>query len=180
MSKNIIKGKIFAGKLFTGKIIPIIIATTVGTTGGVIYSKMQANEKSSQQLSIEPNVVIQEDTKNIQEVLDRENQRVKEGMLAISMTPEPTFYSGSSLGKVMIKNPAQNTKNFTVKFVMNSTNEEVYKSGLIPPGGVLEEAKLNKNLPKGSYSATAYFESYDENNEKAGEVGFDINIKVLN
>ena len=142
----------------------------------VIYNKIITNKN----LSIDSNVVIASDTKSIQDKLDEENKRVQDGMLAISMTTEPTFPDGKSLGKVMIKNPAQNTKNFTVKFVLNDTNEEVYKSGLIPPGGLLEKAKLNKQLSKGRYSATAYFESYDENNEISGEVGFDISINILN
>ena len=65
----------------------------------VIYNKIITNKN----LSIDSNVVIASDTKSIQDKLDEENKRVQDGMLAISMTTEPTFPDGKSLGKVMIK-----------------------------------------------------------------------------
>ena len=129
---------------------------------------------------MEKNVVVVDDGKTLDDMIKEQEQKVKEGMLSVGLTPTPTYPNGNSEGKVMIKNPSKNTKNFKVKFTLSSDNSVVYESGLIPPGSMIETAKLDKALAKGEYPATACFEAYNSKNEKDGEVSFEINIKVLN
>lgn len=157
-------------------VINILIVASISTCGIAVYNEF-INKNS---LQMEKNVVVVDDRKTLDDMIKEQEEKVKEGMLSVGLTPTPTYPNGKSEGKIMIKNPSENTKNFKVKFTLLSDNSVVYESGLIPPGRMIETAKLDKVLSKGEYPAIACFESYNSENEKDGEVSFEINIKVLN
>ena len=174
MPKFIIK---FITKFLTKNfIVNTFVIISISTCGISVYN----NIKNKNSLEMEKNVVVADDGKTLDNMIKDQEEKVKEGMLSVGLTPIPTYPNGNTEGKVMIKNPSKNTKNFKVKFILSKDNRLVYESGLIPPGSMIETAKLDKALPKGNYPAIAYFESYNSNNEKDGEVSFEINIKVLN
>lgn len=167
----------FLSKLYAKNIIiNVLVVVSISTCGITLYNKI----KNKNSLEMEKNIVTVDDGKTLQDMIDEQKQKVKEGMLSIGLTPTPTYPNGNAEGKVMIKNPSKNTKNFKVKFILSNDNSVVYESGLIPPGSMIETAKLDKALSKGEYPGIAYFESYNLENEKDGEVSFAITIKVLN
>jgi hypothetical protein len=91
-----------------------------------------------------------------------------------------TVKSGKTQAKLLIENPARNTKSFIVTICLSDTGEEIYKSGLIPPNSYIEKATLNKKLKVGTYSAIAYFTTYLPDGSEDGSVGVDMTINVLN
>lgn len=152
----------------------LILLTVIGIT-------FYMNDKENQGLKLDENVITGETSKeDLTKKLQDAQKKVDEGMVAIDIAPTPIFEDGSSEGQVMIGNPAKNTKDFVVEFVLDDNEEVVYKSGLIPPNGYIEKAKLSKDLEKGIYPTVAYFTTYDAEGIESGRVGLNITIKILN
>lgn len=107
--------------------------------------------------------------------------KVNEGMFTISIASHPQFKDGKSKGELQIENSAQNRYLMVVRIVRRDTKEEIYKSGAIKPGYLVPEAKLDVELPKGSYPVTAYFEAYDpESKDYVGKAASELVIDILN
>lgn len=111
-------------------------------------------------------------------VIESLNRKVEEGMINISMNTSPYFEDGDSYGNLMIVNEKTNNHPQIVSIVMNSTGEEIYRSGGIPVGSKIEKAKLGVSLPKGVYECTAMFHSVDENGNDLGCAGAIITVTV--
>lgn len=117
---------------------------------------------------------------DINEKLEQMQKNANENSIGIKMNIEVVLENGDSEGNAMIGNPATNTKSFVVSIVLDDTNEEVYRSGLIPPDFYIDTIKLTKSLAKGKYPATAYYEVYNDAGEMTGKTGINLNITVLN
>ena len=89
------------------------------------------------------------------------NEKVEEGMINISMNTSPVFKDGTSEGNLMIVNEGMNNYPQIVEITRNDTGELIYKSGGIPVGSKIENAKLSVDLPAGTYECTAMFHSVD-------------------
>ena len=98
------------------------------------------------------------------------NQKVAEGSLMISINSQPEFPDGKSKGTLRLENSPQNRYLLVVKIYLRnadgSDGDLIYESGAIKPGNKIEEAKLDKELAKGTYPVTAYFEGYDIDTQK--------------
>lgn len=165
---------------FNSKItVVLIISVLIITIGVLLFINSVSNDDNT--LQIDSNVIVGEmDTTTLAEKVKQAQEKVDEGMLALNIAPNPIFVDGESKGKVMIGNPSNNTKSFTVEFILSDNNQSVYKSGLIPPNGYIEEVALDKNLDKGEYLAVAYFTSYSSEGVEDGTVGINIKITILN
>jgi len=116
-----------------------------------------------------------------EEIAERLNQKVEEGMINISMNTAPYFENGASEGNVMIVNEAINNYPQKVQIIRNDTGEQIYESGAIAVGSKIEHAKLNTTLPAGTYECTAYFHNLNpETGEIIGTAGAIINITIKN
>lgn len=89
------------------------------------------------------------------------NEKVEQGMINISMNTSPVFADGTSEGNLMIVNEGINNYPQIVEITRNDTGELIYKSGGIPVGSKIENAKLDVDLPAGTYECTAMFHSVD-------------------
>lgn len=113
-------------------------------------------------------------------IVDSLNKKVEEGMINISMNTSPVFANGTSTGKLMIVNETINRYPQVVEVSRNDTGEVVYKSGGIPVGSKIENAKLNVDLDKGTYDCTALFYNVDpDTGDYLGCAGAIISITVL-
>ena len=92
-----------------------------------------------------------------EEIAERLNQKVAEGMINISMNTAPYFENGKAEGNVMIVNESINNYPQKVQIVRNDTGEQIYESNAIPVGSKIERATLDVTLPAGTYECTAYF-----------------------
>ena len=116
-----------------------------------------------------------------EEIAERLNQKVAEGMINISMNTAPYFENGVSEGNVMIVNESINNYPQKVQIVRNDTGEQIYESGAIAVGSKGERAKLDLVLPAGTYECTAYFHNLDpESGAIIGTAGAIITITIKN
>ena len=116
-----------------------------------------------------------------EEIAEKLNEKVAEGMINISMNTAPYFENGKAEGNVMIVNESINNYPQKVQIVRNDTGEQIYESNAIPVGSKIERATLDVTLPAGSYECTAYFHNLDpESGAIIGTAGAIITITVKN
>jgi len=120
------------------------------------------------------------DEADVDKIVEGLNEKVEEGMINISMNTSPNFANGTSAGNLMIVNEAVNRYPQVVEITRNDTNEVIYKSGAIPVGSKIENAKLSTDLDAGTYECTAMFYNVDaETGAYLGCAGAIINVTVL-
>ena len=116
-----------------------------------------------------------------EEIAEKLNEKVAEGMINISMNTAPYFENGTSEGNVMIVNESINNYPQQVEFIRNDTQEIIYQSKAIPIGSKIERAKLDVELPAGTYECTAMFHNLDpETGDIIGTAGAIITITIKN
>ena len=116
-----------------------------------------------------------------EEIAEKLNEKVAEGMINISMNTAPYFENGTAEGNVMIVNEAINNYPQEVQIVRNDTGEQIYQSKAIPVGSKIERAKLDVVLPAGTYECTAYFHNLNpETGDIIGTAGAIITITIKN
>ena len=116
-----------------------------------------------------------------EEIAERLNQKVEEGMINISMNTAPYFENGTAEGNLMLVNESINNYPQKVQIVRNDTGEQIYESGAIAVGSKIERAKLDVVLPAGTYECTAYFHNLDsETGDIIGTAGAIITITIKN
>ena len=116
-----------------------------------------------------------------EEIAEKLNEKVAEGMINISMNTAPYFEDGASEGNVMIVNESINNYPQQVEFIRNDTGEQIYQSKAIPVGSKIERAALDAELPAGTYECTAMFHNLDPvSGEIIGTAGAIITITIKN
>ena len=78
-----------------------------------------------------------------EEIAERLNQKVEEGMINISMNTAPYFENGTAEGNLMLVNESINNYPQKVQIVRNDTGEQIYESGAIAVGSKVERARLD-------------------------------------
>ena len=114
-----------------------------------------------------------------EEIAEKLNEKVAEGMINISANTAPIFEDGSSEGNLMLVNESINNYPQMVQIVRNDTGEQIYESGAIAVGSKIERARLDVVLPAGTYECTAYFHNLDpESGAIIGTAGAIITITI--
>ena len=116
-----------------------------------------------------------------EEIEARLNEKVAEGMINISANTAPIFEDGTSEGNLMLVNEDINLYPQKVQIIRNDTGEQIYESGAIAVGSKIERAKLDVDLPAGTYECTAYFHNLDPGTGATlGMAGAIITITIKN
>ena len=116
-----------------------------------------------------------------EEIAEKLNEKVAEGMINISMNTAPYFEDGKAEGNVMIVNESINNYPQQVEFIRNDTGEQIFQTKEIPVGSKIERAALDVELPAGTYECTAMFHNLDPvSGEIIGTAGAIITITVKN
>ena len=109
------------------------------------------------------------------------NNKVAAGLINISANTAPIFEDGASEGNLMLVNESINLYPQKVQIVRNDTGEQIYESGAIAVGSKIERAKLDVDLPAGTYECTAYFHNLNpETGDIIGTAGAIITITIKN
>ena len=114
-----------------------------------------------------------------EEIAEKLNEKVAEGMINISMNTAPYFEDSTAEGNLMIVNESINNYPQKVQIVRNDTGEQIYQSKAIPVGSKIERAALDVALPAGTYECTAMFHNLDPiSGEIIGTAGAIISITI--
>lgn len=114
-----------------------------------------------------------------EEIAEKLNEKVAEGMINISVNTAPYFENGAADGNLMIVNESINNYPQKVQIVRNDTGEQIYESGAIAVGSKIERVKLDVVLPASTYECTAYFHNLDpESGAIIGTAGAIITITI--
>lgn len=114
----------------------------------------------------------------IQKLLDTV---VQEGMFNVSINPTPVFKDGKSEGNLCIENIKANHYYARVVLNLDSSGEKIFESKGLKPGQYIENVRLEKNLKKGTYPATAQFIITDpESYKDIGKVNAEVTLHILN
>lgn len=107
------------------------------------------------------------------------DKSVEDGMLNISIASLIEFANSSASGTAYIENVPSNKYDMKVKITLDSNGDVVYESGAIKPDSYIETIKLNKQLPAGTYPATATFTAFQSGNgEEVGQAAAKITIVI--
>ena len=165
-------------------VVGLAAALTVGIFTAVRMIHKSAASKDDPQTGIVYDSSAVEggwDNLSPEEIAEKLNEKVAEGMINLSMNTAPYFENGASEGNIMIVNESINNYPQQVEFIRNDTGEQIYQSDAIPVGSKIERAKLDVVLPTGTYECTAYFHNLDpESGEIIGTAGAIITITVKN
>ena len=165
-------------------VVGLAAALTVG-----IFTAVRMIRKPAQSKDDPKNGIVYDDSAieggwdnlSPEEIAEKLNEKVAEGMINISMNTAPYFEDGKAEGNVMIVNESINNYPQKVQIVRNDTGDQIYESGAIAVGSKIERAKLDVALPAGTYECTAYFHNLDpETGEIIGTAGAIINITIKN
>ena len=165
-------------------VVGLAAALTVGIFTAVrMIRKPAASKDDSKTGIVYDDAAIEGGWDNLspEEIAEKLNEKVAEGMINISMNTAPYFEDGTSEGNVMIVNESINNYPQKVQIVRNDTGEQIYQSNAIPVGSKIERAKLDVALPAGTYECTAYFHNLDPvSGDIIGTAGAIINITIKN
>ena len=163
-------------------VVGLVAALTVGIFTAVrMLHKPTTSKDDSKAGIVYDDAAIEGGWDNLspEEIAEKLNEKVAEGMINISMNTVPYFEDGTSEGNVMIVNEAINNYPQKVQIIRNDTGEQIYESGAIAVGSKVERARLDVDLPAGTYECTAYFHNLDpDTGEIIGTAGAIINITI--
>ena len=165
-------------------VVGLAAALTVGIFTAVRMIRKPAQSKDDPKTGIVYDSSAVEggwDNLSPEEIAEKLNEKVAEGMINISMNTAPYFENGKAEGNVMIVNESINNYPQKVQIVRNDTGEQIYESNAIPVSSKIERAMLDVTLPAGTYECTAYFHNLDpETGEIIGTAGAIITITIKN
>lgn len=115
-----------------------------------------------------------------QEELQAELDRVvEEGMFDIAIAATIEFPAPGEEGLALIENVPANRYDMRVSLLLDGTEEEVYRSGLIAPGSYIQSVRLTRDLEPGSHQAKAVFEAVDsQTHEAVGKAAAEVELVV--
>lgn len=140
----------------------LLLLTAAGIAAFFIFREKEDQPRIEKELAAKAGLLPTHSEEELQELL---NKTVQEGMVNISINPDPIFKNGKSKGSLNIENIPGNHYDLQVDIVLESSGETIYSSGLIEPGHYVDNEKLDKPQKKGDHKATAVFTAYYPDNE---------------
>lgn len=119
------------------------------------------------------------DEDNADEIVSDMFEKVDEGMFECKMTTTWTFETADSVSpNAYVANVESNLHTLYFDVYVESMDEPVYSSPMLPVGTELNGIKLEKELAAGEYSGVVMYTLVDEDYEEVSTVGFNITILV--
>lgn len=165
-------------------VIVLSVVFCLGVAGAAGYYVLTYSREAEARTTPEPLVAegnVKTGTLNDPEKRQQElNSVVEEGMMIFSINATPFMINGKGKANLMVENPPNNGKRFTVTIQRDDTGEVIYKSGYLDPEQYIDEVPLDVELPKGEYACTAYFDAYRLSDDGyIGRAGAQITLYVL-
>lgn len=130
----------------------------------IISSKTASTQaKDDNKLTYDANVIV-DDADSLQNAVDSLYEQVKEGHMVLEMKTMATSTDGTNF-TCTLANAKENKYDMFMALYLDETQEEIYRSGLIPLGGKIEEFTTTKELVSGTHEATLVFNQVEEDKE---------------
>lgn len=118
---------------------------------------------SGEKLTYETKIVTS-DPETLQAAVDSLMEKAKDGHMNLQMRTQAISADGKTFS-CFLANSLRNNYDMFMVFYLDETQEEIYRTGLIPLGARIEEFTLEEPLPKGSHEITIVFNQVEEDLE---------------
>lgn len=148
------------------KILILVLSILVIVGAVFIILKIQKTDKpeevnnNSNLKEYETNVIL-DDPKTLQDEYDKMVEEAKEGEMALEMKNVAISKDGENFS-CYLANAKANKYDMYMVLYLDDTQEEIYRTGLLPIGGRIESFKLDKKLEQGKYTATISYNQVED------------------
>lgn len=141
----------------------VLLLTVVGVLVFLLLNKEEVQSVDSGSnvsqsvgaLLYESNIVL-DDPKTLQDSIDEMRAKAEEGQMALEMKNQ-AFSKDGQYFSCYFANSKANSYDMFMVFYLDETQEEIYRTGLIPIGARIEEFTLEQPLEKGIHEITVVF-----------------------
>lgn len=168
-------------------IIIIILLVVVICVGGVVAFLLisKSSEKDTELIEVHDDGTVDIAGNDTYVILDAEDavdmdelqKKADKGRMNLNFKNVITVENGKN-GTCDISNPETNNYDMYVSVWLNDTQEEIYRSGLIPLGAKIEQLELNRTLEPGEYTGIMVYNQL-ENDKIVSQVNVEVTLKVL-
>lgn len=149
------------------KILILVLSILVIVGAVFIILKIQKTDKPEEVNNNNGNLkgyeanVILDDPKTLQDMYDEMVKQAEEGQMALEMQTIATSKDGKKF-QCYLANAKENKYDMYMVLYLDSTQKEIYRTGLIPIGGRIESFELDEELEPGKYTATISYNQVEE------------------
>lgn len=108
--------------------------------------------------------VILDDPVTLQDKVNEMIEKAAEGNIALKMQVTASSADGENFSCLLANSEANSYDSYLVLY-LDETQEEIYRTGLIPVGGRIETFTTTRKLSPGSHSCTLVFNQVEEDGE---------------
>lgn len=144
-------------------IVALFIIIIIGAI--FILSKIkkvnQPNEINNNGLKTYESNIILDDPETLQDEYDKMVEKAKEGRMALEMKTVASSDDGKNF-ICYLGNAKSNSYDMYMVLYLDSTQEEIYRTGLLPVGSRIESFELEKALEPGEHTATIVYNQVED------------------
>lgn len=140
-------------------VIALLILVLAGKDPG--QTQASANPDADGRVLTYDSTVVLDDPETLQKLVDEMVRKAEEGAMTLEMQVDAVSSDGITF-TCYLANALENNYDMFMTLYLDETEEEIYRSGLIPLGGRIETFTLIKALEKGSHSCTLVFNQVEK------------------
>lgn len=145
-------------------IVLLLIIVIIGAIFIILNIKKvnQPNETNNNDYikTYESNIIL-DDPQTLQDEYDRMVKEVEEGRMALEMKTVASSSDGKKFA-CYLGNAKSNKYDMYMVIYLDNTQEEIYRTGLLPVGSRIESFELEKELEPGEYTATIVYNQVED------------------
>lgn len=151
-----------AVKALLATVIILLLAAVIALLILIIIKKdpgqtnPSANPVSDGRTLTYDSTVVLDDPETLQKLVDEMVRKAEEGTMTLEMQVDAVSDDGITF-TCYLANALENNYDMFMTLYLDETQEEIYRTGLIPLGGRIESFTLERALEKGSHSCTLVF-----------------------
>ncbi|MDL2302127.1 hypothetical protein LJC58_07220 [Lachnospiraceae bacterium OttesenSCG-928-D06] len=162
-------------------LLVVIILLVMVFAGVMLYLFMNKTEEqpetTSNGIAVESNLIL-DDPKTLQDAVDDMYKKAEEGYMTLEMKVDAYSTDGQNF-TCFLANADGNSYDMYMVLYLDDTQEEIYRSGMIPIGARIETFTTNKKIEPGTYMCTLVYNQLEEDGETLHakvNVGLTLNI----
>lgn len=148
-------------------VVIILLVVVIAILGVMVLRSLRQKEPENQVrtsgMAYEVNVIT-DNADVLQDAVNQLIEKAKEGQMSIEMQTIASSEDGRNF-TCYLANALQNNYDMFMVFYLDDTQQEIYRTGLIPIGARIESFTLEEALEPGSYEATIVYNQVEEDLE---------------